>query len=69
MFSVNDQTTVADFPGGSNNDYAQQLKFKVGDASEVHITVFLWADRDSNSNAGAYVNVLSIDTDIVKHQG
>jgi hypothetical protein len=67
MFSVNDQTTIAYFPPGSNNDFTQRLNFKVGDASEVHITVFLWEDRDSKSNAEAHVSVLAIDTDILKH--
>jgi hypothetical protein len=30
LFSINDQTVVVDFPEYSNNDFVQQLKFKVG---------------------------------------
>ena len=41
LFSVNDQTMVVDFPENSNNDFVQQLKYKVGDASELRISVFL----------------------------
>jgi hypothetical protein len=68
VFSINDQTTVVDFPGNLEKDFVQQLKFKVGSASEVRLTVFLLADRDSKSDATVKLNVLAIDTDIVKHQ-
>ncbi len=50
VFSVNDQTTVADFAENSNTDFIQQLKYKVGSASEVRITVFLLADRARRPN-------------------
>jgi len=68
VFSVNDQTTVADFPANSDKDFIQQLKYKVGSASEVRITVFLLADRDSTSDSAVHLNVNAIDTDILKHQ-
>lgn len=68
VFSVNDQTTVADFTGDSNTDFVQQFKYKVGSASEVRMTVFLLADRDSASDSAVHLNVLAIDTDILKHQ-
>jgi hypothetical protein len=68
VFSINDQTMVADFPGNSNQDFVQQLKFKVGSASEVRLTVFLLADRESKSDATVKLNVLAIDTDLVKHK-
>jgi hypothetical protein len=68
VFSVNDQTTVADYAGNSDTDFIQQLKYKVGSAPEVRITVFLLADRDSTSNSAVHLNVLAIDTDILKHQ-
>lgn|GEM_PF-1900555 len=68
VFSVNDQTTVADFAENSNTDFIQQLKYKVGSASEVRITVFLLADRDSTSDSAVHLNVTAIDTDILKHQ-
>jgi len=68
VFSINDQTTVVDFPGNSDQDFVQQLKFKVGSASEVRLTVFLWADRESKSDATVKLNVLAIDTDLAKHR-
>jgi hypothetical protein len=37
-------------------------------ASELRISVFLLADRDSKSGAGVNMNVLAIDTDTAKHQ-
>jgi hypothetical protein len=67
LFSINDQTTVADFSGALEQDFLQQLKFKPGSASEVRLTVFLLADRDSKSNASVTMNVLAIDTDTAKH--
>jgi hypothetical protein len=68
LFSVNDQTIVIDFPENSNNDFVQQLKYKVGYASELRISVFLLADRDSKSDAAVNLNVQAIDTDIIKHK-
>ena len=68
VFSVNNQTTVADFTANSDKDFIQQLKCKIGSESEVRITVFLLADRDSTSDAAVHLNVLAIDTDILKHQ-
>jgi len=68
VFTVNDQSIVADFPGNSENEFLQQIKYKVGDATEARITVFLAADRDSTSNSAINLNVTAIDTDIVKHQ-
>ena len=67
LFSVNDQTMVVDFPENSNTDFSQQLKYKVGNASELRITVFLLADRDSTSDAGVAVNVLSMDAKILSN--
>jgi hypothetical protein len=67
VFSVNDQTVVADFPSGSDKSFVQQLKYKAGWSNEVRITIFLLADRDSASDAGVSLNVTTIDTDIAKH--
>jgi hypothetical protein len=64
LLSVNDQSMVVDFPENSQTDYSQQLKYKVGYASELRITVFLLADRDSTSDAGVELNVLSMDAKI-----
>jgi hypothetical protein len=68
LFSVNDQSMVVDFPQNSNNDFDQRLNYKIGYASELRISVFLLADRDSTSGAAVNLNVLAIDTDITKHQ-
>jgi len=67
VFTVNDQSIVADFAGASKNDFVQQLKYKVGYGPEVRITVFLLADHDSKSDAGVNLNVTAIDTDLAKH--
>jgi len=68
VFSINDQTMVADFPGKSDQEFVQQLKYKAGSESEVRLTVFLLADRDSKSDASVSLNVTAIDTDLVKHR-
>jgi hypothetical protein len=68
LFSVNEQSIVIDFPGSSKTDFVKQLNYTVGNASELRITVFLSADRDSTSDAAMNLNVLSIDTDASKHQ-
>lgn len=68
VFGVNEQTMVTDFTANSDKDFIQQLKYKVGSASEVRITIFLLADRDSTSDSAVHLNVTAIDTDILKHQ-
>ena len=68
VFSVNDQTTVTDFPANSNTDFVQQLNYTTGGSAEARITVFLLADRDSNSDSAVHVNVTAIDTDTAKHE-
>jgi len=65
VFTVNDQTMVADFPENCDNEYVQQLKYKAGSVSEVRVTINLVADRDSKSGGEAYLNVLAIDTDLL----
>ena len=49
-------------------DYVNELKYKTGAATEARVTVILMADRDSASGAQAYLNVLSIDADLLKKQ-
>jgi len=66
VFSVNDQTTVVDFPVNSESSFVQQLKYKAGNAADARITVFLLANRDSKSGSGVQVNVTSIDADLGK---
>jgi hypothetical protein len=68
VFSINDQTTAVDFPGNVEKSFVHQVNFKAGAASEVRLTVFLSADRESTSQAMAALNVNAIDTDFAKHQ-
>jgi len=65
VFTVNDQTMVADFPENTDNEFVQQLKYKAGSASEARVTINLLADRDSKSGGDAFINVLAIDTDLL----
>jgi hypothetical protein len=68
LFSVNEQTMVVDFPANSNDSFVKEFDYTVGNASELRITVFLLADRDSTSDAAVNLTVSSIDTDTNKHQ-
>ena len=68
VFTVNDQTTVTDFPADSNTDFIHQHKYLAGNATDVRITVFLLANRDSKSDSGVHVIVNAIDTDMAKHE-
>jgi hypothetical protein len=68
VFTVNDQTTVADFPANSNTSFVQPHKYTARDAADVRVTVFLLANRDSKSDSGVHVIVNTIDTDMVKHE-
>jgi hypothetical protein len=64
--SVNGQTTVADFPGGSDQSFEQRLQFAAEAPSEARLCVFLLLGRDStNANAEAHLNVVSIDAEIL----
>ena len=68
VFSVNGQTTVADFPANSEQSFVQPLKFTAPSPSECRISVFLLVGRDSeNSNAEAFLRVLSVDAEIPRH--
>jgi hypothetical protein len=64
--SVNGQTTVADFPGGSDQSFEQTLRFSAETPSECRLYVFLLVGRDSrNANAEAHLNVATIDAEIL----
>ena len=64
--SVNGQTTVADFPGSSDQSFVQKLKFAAETPSECRLFVFLLVGRDArNANAEAFLNVNSIDAEIL----
>lgn len=64
--SVNGQTTVADFPAGSDQSFVQKLTFAADAPSEARLCVFLLLGRDStNADAEAHLNVSSIDAEIL----
>jgi hypothetical protein len=64
--SVNGQTAVADFPGRSDQSFVQKLKFAADTPSECRLYIFLLVGRDSrNANAEAFLNVNSIDAEIL----
>jgi hypothetical protein len=66
VFSVNGQTTVADFPAGSDQDFVQTLKFAAETPSEARLCVFLLVGRDSgNTDAEAHLSVTTIDAEIL----
>jgi hypothetical protein len=68
IFIVNGQMMTAAFQENTKDDYVKQFIFKADGAPELRITIVLVANRNSTSNAGATLNVLSIDTDINKQQ-
>lgn len=64
--SVNGQTTVADFPGNSDQSFGQKLTFAAETPSECRLCVLLLVGRDSrNANAEAFLNVPTIDAEIL----
>jgi hypothetical protein len=66
VFSVNGQTTVADFPANSEQSFIQPLKFTAPSPSECRLCVFLLVGRDSkNSNSEAFLRVPAIDAEIL----
>jgi hypothetical protein len=67
MFAVNDQSSMAYLPAESKESFLHEFKYKATDAKEARITVFLLTSRDSKATANAYLNVSSIDTDVLKH--
>jgi hypothetical protein len=66
LCSVNGQTTVADFPGESDQSVVQTLKCSADTPSECRLCVFLLLGRDSrNTNAEAHLSVITIDAEIL----
>src|SRR5262245_15254578 len=64
--SVNGQTTVADFPGRSDQSFVHKQKFAAETPSECRLYVFLLVGRDSRkANPEAFLNVNSIDAEIL----
>jgi hypothetical protein len=65
LFSVNGQTTVADFPENSEQSFTPSLKITGPSPSECRLCVFLLVGRDSKDpNPAASLNVLAIDANI-----
>jgi hypothetical protein len=64
--SVNGQTTVADFPAGSNQSMIQKLTFTAETPSESRLCIFVLLGRDTkNDHAEAHLSVTSIDAEIL----
>ena len=64
--SVNGQTTVADFPGSSDQNFVQRLTFAAETPTEARLYLLLLLGRDSgNANADASLSVTSIDAEIL----
>ncbi len=68
IFTVNDQTTVADFTEPSDRSFLQQIDFKPGTASDLRVTIVLIADRDSATDAAVNLSVTAVDSDTEKHK-
>ena len=64
MFSVNGQTTVADFPGTSDDGFLHELKFAADKPSECRLCVFLLVGQDKDSDAEPFLSVDTIDAAI-----
>jgi len=70
VFSVNGQTTVADFPQNSEQSFVQTLKFTALSPSECRLCVFLLVGRDSkNPNAEAFLSASVLDAEILPRPG
>jgi len=69
VFSVNGQTTVADFPENSEQSFVHPLKFTAPSSSECRICVFLLVGRDSNSDAEAFLSASVLDAEILPRPG
>jgi hypothetical protein len=64
--SVNGQTTVSDFPAGSDQDYLHKHTFTAERGSEARLYLLLLVGRDSkNTDAEAHMNVATIDAEIL----
>jgi hypothetical protein len=66
VFSVNGQTTFADFPANSEQSFEQVVEFTARSPSECRLCVFLLVGRDSNnSNAEAFLSSGTIDAEFL----
>lgn len=66
VFSVNGQTTVADFAANTEKGFVQQLKFTGDRPSECRLCAFLLVGQDSkNANAAANLSVSAVDAEFL----
>src|SRR5690606_23910815 len=66
VFSVNGQTTIADFRDNADQSARQDLKLSGKMPPECRVCVFLLAGRDStNPSSQAFLNVLTIEAEII----
>jgi hypothetical protein len=66
ILSINDRTTVLDFPEGSDTSFLHEAKLIVGSGSDVRVTAFISFDRDDKIPAQGHLNISTIDTDFNK---
>lgn len=70
LFTVNDQSIVADFTEDTEESFMRELTFAAQRTSECRLCVFLLVGRDSNNpDAEAFLNVLTIDAEILPRAG
>lgn len=63
ILCANGQTSFLDLTEADGKDFVHQTKVLAGTGSELRVTIFLAADRDSNSQADATLIVNAVDTD------
>ena len=65
VFTVNNQSTVMDFPANSNTSFTQQLKYKPEDGAARHgLPSSCWPTAIPRRISAVHVNVSTIDTDM-----
>jgi uncharacterized protein YegP (UPF0339 family) len=65
VLSVNGQTSVEQFPPGTEREFVQELKFEAGSTCECGLAVSVIAERDAaNPDAVANLTVTSVDAQI-----
>jgi hypothetical protein len=65
VFDINGTNTVVKFPPNSEKSFVQKIAFKGKAVSEVRLTAFVLAEREStNAQSAAFIVVDSIDNDL-----
>jgi len=69
VLSVNGQTSVEQFPPGTDREFIQELKFKAGPTCEFGLAVSVVAERDAaHPQAAANLTISSVDAQINHHR-